>query len=47
MEYAYSYSVWVAFPKCKLYQVYELQLIEMELIHSNLNIPNKEFYSLI
>ena len=32
-------------PKRTLHQVYELLLIEMELIHRNLNIPNKESYS--
>ena len=31
-------------PKRTLHQVYELLLIEMGLIHRNLNIPNKESY---
>ena len=34
-------------PLRTLHQVYELLLIEMELIHRNLNIPNKESYSQI
>ena len=34
-------------PKRTLHQVYELLLIEMELIHRNRNIPNKESYSQI
>ena len=32
-------------PKRTLHQVYELLLIEIELIHRNLNIPNKESFS--
>ena len=34
-------------PKRTLHQVYELLMIEMELIHRNPNIPNKESYSQI
>ena len=34
-------------PKRTLHQVYELLLIEMELIHRNLDIPNKESCSQI
>ena len=41
------FLLYVIFPKCALHQVYELLLIEMELIHRNLNIPNKESYSQI
>ena len=41
------FLLWVAFPKRALHQVYELLLIEMELIHRNLNIPDKESYSQI
>ena len=41
------FLLWVAFPKCALHQVYELLLIEIELIHRNLIIPNKESYSQI
>ena len=37
----------VAFSKCALHQVYELLLIEKELIHMNLNILNKESYNQI
>ena len=33
----------VAFPKCELHQVYELLLIEIELIHRNLNIAITRF----
>ena len=41
------YSPCVTSPKRTLHQVYDLLLIEMELIHRNLNIPNKESYSQI